>query len=106
IESGSAHNFRRLWDYLGDSERKALLSEDTPFLNKSKIRQIDKPTLIIHGELDQILPLTEGQELYQNSGAVDKKLLIIPGAGHNDIMVRDQDLYFDTIEEFVQSHSQ
>ena len=106
VESGSAHNFRRLWDYLGDSEREAMLSEDTPFLNKVKMRQISKPTLVIHGERDQILPVNEGQELYRNSGAEDKKLLIIPGADHNDVMVRDQNLYFDTIEEFVRSHSQ
>ena len=105
VESGSAHNFRRLWEYLADNERKAILNETSQFLNKAKIRQISKPTLIIHGELDQILPVTEGQELYQNSGAVDKKLLIIPGADHNDVMVRDQDLYFSTIEEFIKSHS-
>ena len=105
VESGSAHNFRRLWGYLGDIERKAILSADNPFLNKVKIRHVSKPTLIIHGEFDQILPATEGQELYQNSGVVDKKLLIIPDADHNDVMVRDQNLYFDTIEEFVRSHS-
>jgi len=105
IESGSAHNFRRLWGHLGDSEMKTVLSEDKPFLNKLKIRQISKPTLVIHGERDQILPVTEGQELYRNSGAPDKKLLIIPGADHNDVMVRDQNLYFDTIGEFVKSHS-
>jgi len=40
VESGSAHNFRRLWDYLGASEKEALLSEDTPFLNKLKMKQI------------------------------------------------------------------
>ena len=89
---------------MGDSERKALLSEDTPFLNKLEIRQIGKPTLVIHEELDQILPVTEGQELYQNSGSVDKKFLIITGADHNDVMIRDQYLYFNTIEEFVKSH--
>jgi alpha-beta hydrolase superfamily lysophospholipase len=105
VESGSAHNFRRLWEYLADNEIKAILSEEKPFLNKAKVRQISKPTLIIHGELDQILPVTEGQELYQNSGAADKKLLIIPGADHNDVMIRDQALYFSTIEEFVKSRS-
>jgi len=104
VESGSAHNFRRLWEYLSDNERKAILSEEKPFLNKVKIRQISKPTLVIHGDLDQILPVTEGQELYQNSGAVEKKLLIITGADHNNVMVINQELYFGTIEEFVKSH--
>ena len=79
IESGSANNLRSLWRYFGDANRQMILSEDSPFLNKVKIRQVRKPTLIINGEYDQILPATEGQELYQNSGAEDKKLLIITG---------------------------
>lgn len=104
VESGSANNFRRLWGYLGDTERETILSEASQFLNKVKIRHISKPTLVIHGELDQILPATEGQELYDNSGAEDKRLLVIPGADHNDVMVVAQDLYFSTIEEFIKTH--
>mgnify|MGYP001122435667 CR=1 FL=1 len=77
------------------------MEEDHPFLNKVKIRQVRKPTLIIHGEYDQIISVTEGQELYVNSGAKDKELLIIPGADHNDILVVAPGLYFDTIEKFV-----
>jgi len=69
-----------------------------------KIRQVNKPTLIIHGEYDQILPVAEGRELYQNSGTQDKKMLIIPGADHNDVMIVDQDLYFNTIDTFVRTH--
>jgi len=104
IESGAANNFRRLWHYLGLTEDKAALSEESLFLNKVKIRQVHKPTLIIHGEYDQIIAVEEGKELYQNSGAQDKKILIIPGADHNDIMVVNQSLYFDTIEEFVKAY--
>ena len=37
--------------------------------------------------------------------AEDKKILIIPGADHNDIMVVKQDLYFNTIEEFIKAYS-
>ncbi|MFC1916807.1 alpha/beta hydrolase [Chloroflexota bacterium] len=104
IESGSANNLHRLLEYINNADIKMLLSEDSLFLNKVKIRQVQKPTLIIHGEYDQTLPLTEGQELYQNSGAKDKQLLIIPGADHNSIMAVALDLYFDTIEEFIISH--
>jgi alpha-beta hydrolase superfamily lysophospholipase len=103
IESGAANNFRRLWLYLGITGKEATENE-SPFLNKVKIRQVRKPTLIIHGEYDQIISVTEGRELYENSGAKDKKILIIPGADHNDIMVIATDMYFDTIEEFVKNH--
>ncbi len=105
IESGAANNFRRLWNYLGITENGTILAEESLFLNKVKIRQVHKPTLIIHGEYDQIISVTEGEELYQSSGAQDKRILIIPGAGHNDIMTVKQNLYFDTIEEFKKACS-
>ncbi|MFC2036022.1 alpha/beta hydrolase [Chloroflexota bacterium] len=104
IESGWASNLRRLWNFLGDTEKRLFLAEDSVFLNKVKMRQISKPTLIIHGESDQLVPATEGYELYQNSGAKDKELLIIPAADHNDIMIVDQNLYFNTIDKFVRTY--
>jgi len=105
IESGTANNFRRLWNYLETTEKEAILSEESLFLNKVKIRQVHKPTLIIHGEYDQIVSIKEGEELYRNSGAQDKRILIIPGADHNDVMIAKQSLYFDTIDEFVKAYS-
>ena len=105
IESGAANNFRRLWNYLGITDNEAILSEESLFLNKVKIRRVHKPTLIIHGEYDQIISAEEGKELYQSSGAQDKRILIIPGAGHNDIMIVKQSLYFDTIKEFIKKYS-
>jgi len=105
IESGTANNFRRLWDYLGITEEVDILSEESLFLNKVKIRQVHKPTLIIHGKYDGIISVKEGEELYGNSGAQDKRLLIIPGADHNNVMIVKQSLYFDTIEKFVKAYS-
>ncbi len=104
IESGSATNFRRLMDNLGINLSEATLSEANPYLNKVKIRRIAKPTLIIHGEQDELVPLAEGKELFQNSGAETKNLLVIPGAGHNDIMMVGGELYFGAIEAFVKVH--
>jgi pimeloyl-ACP methyl ester carboxylesterase len=105
VESGSANNFRRLRDYVGDGGVETATGEENPFLNKVKIRRITKPTLIIHSEYDQIIPISEGKELHQNSGAEDKRILIIPGAGHNDIMMVAQETYFNTIEEFVKTYA-
>jgi alpha-beta hydrolase superfamily lysophospholipase len=104
IESGAANNFRRLWDSLIIRETEALLRQESLFLNKVKIRDVHKPTLIIHGEYDQIISVSEGEELYRSSGARDRRILIIPGADHNDIMSVNQNLYFATIEEFIKSY--
>jgi len=105
VESGTANNFRRLWDYLGITEKEAVWGDESLFLNKVKIRQVHKPTLIIHGQYDQLISVKEGEELYQSSGAQDKEILIIPGANHNDVMMVKQSLYFDTIEKFVKAYS-
>ena len=103
IESGSANNFHRLWGYLDALEIERL--SDEKFLNKEKVKAVLIPTCIIHGEIDQILPVQEGSALYENSGAADKEILIISGAGHNDLMVEGQEQYFSKIEKFVSTHA-
>ena len=42
------------------------------------------PTLVMHGELDLCVPLTQGQELYDALAAegVDTELIIYPREGH------------------------
>lgn len=103
VESGTANNFRRLWNYLEPQGRERLLGEK--FLNKEKLKAVRIPTCIIHGEHDQILPVQEGLELYQNSGAADKDILVIRGADHNNLMLNGQKQYFAKIEEFVKKNS-
>ncbi|MFC1991432.1 alpha/beta fold hydrolase [Chloroflexota bacterium] len=105
VESGTANNFPRLWSQIGISGTEPFLSKESPFRNKIKMRQIKVPSLIIHGEVDEIISVEEGKELYLNSAAQDKRILIIPGADHNDIMVVDLDMYFGTIEEFIKTNA-
>jgi len=85
---------------------REILADGSGFLNKTKIKEICRPTLIIHGEDDEIIPVNEAEELYEASGAEDKMALIIPRAGHNDIMMNNSELYFGTIAEFVNKHNQ
>jgi alpha-beta hydrolase superfamily lysophospholipase len=103
IESGSANNLRRIWGFLAEQEKEKLTTGT--FLNRVKIQSIAIPTLIIHGEYDQILPVQEGLELYQESGSQDKDILVIPGADHNDLMMRGQRQYFDKISKFIAHNS-
>jgi len=63
---------------------------------------VSLPTLILHGEADALLPLAHGQALYQASASPSKQLVIIEGAGHNDVQVRDMAAYFSAIRRFVQ----
>jgi len=73
--------------------------------NMENIGAITMPVLIIHGERDAIIPYEQAQVFYRNVGSQDKKLLTIPRAGHNDLMLIGMEQYFSSIREFVAGHS-
>jgi hypothetical protein len=73
----------------------------TGFGNDLKISGVRIPTLIIHGEDDEIIPVEEGRTLYALSGAAEKSALFIPGAGHNDLLERNFEQYMKTIASFA-----
>jgi len=104
IESGFSNTIRLL-SYLGILDLDPSLEEEEGFGNGEKIRRIQIPTLIIHAERDTLIPISEAEELYRNSQSRRKEFLVIPGADHNDIMLRGGSLYFDKIAEFVKASS-
>ncbi len=84
-----------------------------PLEEQSLIEQIGKeaselvgkiflPALVIHGDRDTLVPLQEGQNLYEGLGSCKKRLLIIPNSDHNTIIFTHPDLYFGAISEFIE----
>ena len=67
------------------------------------VREIKLPALIIHGEDDTLVPLREARKFYDNLGSAEKRLLVIPGADHNDIMFVGIDQYFEAIKKLIAS---
>jgi len=63
------------------------------------------PVLVIHGEEDALVPLEQGRSLYEALGAEKKDLVVIQGAGHNDIFFTDRRLYLEAVSKFVESTS-
>jgi fermentation-respiration switch protein FrsA (DUF1100 family) len=102
IESGFAY-VGPLLRLMGLSIEALGISEEEGFRNIEKIRLFHKPTLIIHGERDQIIPFSEGQALYTSCGSSDKSLVQIPGADHNNIFVSGLSKYMEAIKEFVKT---
>jgi pimeloyl-ACP methyl ester carboxylesterase len=101
LESGFAHTLRllaRLGVVLEDLDE----AQDV-FANLSKIGQISLPTLVIHGQADMLIPASEGVALDEGSAAPDgeKQMVIIPGAGHNDLLAVGAATYFESIRAFV-----
>ena len=68
---------------------------------QAKIRAITLPALVIHGEQDTLAPVESAQQMFQDFPSPQKRLLTIPGAGHNDLLYRGLNEYFAAIAEFV-----
>jgi pimeloyl-ACP methyl ester carboxylesterase len=70
--------------------------------HEAKVRSIALPVLIIHGEYDELIPLARAAELYdQLTGAASREMVVIPGAGHNDILWLGWQRYLEAIAGFV-----
>lgn len=67
------------------------------FPNFKRIRSLDLPLLVIHGEEDEVIAVSHGEELFAQSPSEDKSLKIVPKAGHNDLF----DIGFDEIPEVI-----
>jgi alpha-beta hydrolase superfamily lysophospholipase len=66
------------------------------------IQKIFIPTLIIHGEMDTLVPLEEAKDIFKHLGTDRKELLIIPSANHNNIMLVGFQKYFNTLQRFIE----
>ena len=76
-----------------------------PYSNNSRIRKLKKPTLIIHGTNDWIVPVTESDLIYEAlPEELDKRLVKIEGATHNDIFYY-KNQYFNPLQEFIEKYS-
>ncbi|MBA4419230.1 MAG: alpha/beta hydrolase [Syntrophus sp. (in: bacteria)] len=100
IESGFA-GARNQFARLGVTGLFKDVKEPIGFGNDLKIKDITIPTLIIHGEEDQIIPAAEGRTLYALSGAAMKRSLLIPHAGHNDLLMEGMEAYMGAVEGFT-----
>ncbi len=58
------------------------------FPNYRHLKKVESPLLVIHGEEDQVIPFSNGKKLFELSPSDDKKLIPVPGAGHNDLFLK------------------
>lgn len=65
------------------------------------IRRIVMPVLILHGEEDRLVPLREAQDVFSYLTIREKKMVVIPGADHNDLLFVGLEAYFAAIQNFV-----
>lgn len=100
IESGFAYIIPLL-KLIGIDADALGLREEVGFRNIDKIRNFDKPTLIIHAEYDHIIPFKDGQALFDSSPSPEKEFLMIPNADHNTILASGIDNYMQAIKKLT-----
>jgi alpha-beta hydrolase superfamily lysophospholipase len=102
IESGFASTSRFL-RFLPSAFRSIDL-EGFEKANLEKLGTITMPVLLLHGEYDEIIPHEQARIFFEKVGSEDKKLITIPGAGHNDILLIAMREYIAAIQKFVLGH--
>lgn len=106
IESGFANAARVMKRWYSFPKEIPLQQFDQECLDL--VKSITIPTLVLHGDADQLVPYQEATDLYNNLGSVNKKMITISDAGHNDIMYVGikQKQYFQEIASFINNKSQ
>lgn len=100
IESGFAHTLpllQRLGLHPGAFAGQIV----NGFSNADTLARFSGPTLILHGEYDQIIPVNHAHDLFARSPAPRKNLHIIEDADHNSIMMVAGRSYFELIRDFI-----
>jgi pimeloyl-ACP methyl ester carboxylesterase len=99
IESG-APDLARLRRRVGIADSDTEIAELIE-AHAARLAPIRLPVVQIHGEWDQIIPLEHGVAFHEQLTTDRKQLVIIPGAGHNDIGWVGRELYFETLARFI-----
>ena len=66
------------------------------------IKGISLPCLIIHGEEDALVPVKNARDLYARLGSREKRLLLVPRADHNNVMIVGFRDYFEALQRWTQ----
>jgi abhydrolase domain-containing protein 17 len=69
------------------------------FENERKLARISAPVLVMHGEQDEIIPFSHGEQLFA-AAKEPKRFYRVPGAAHNDFLLVAGKQYWDVLREF------
>ena len=68
----------------------------------ARISANESPLLILHGDQDAIVPLSQGRKLFEAANQ-PKQFQLLPGAGHDDTYLTRRGAYWGTISSFLET---
>ena len=74
----------------------------TRYDSLSLMPSVSSPVLILHGDRDDIVPISQARKLYE-AAREPKSFYTISGAAHNDTYITGGEPYFDALKVFLDS---
>ncbi|MDH3769827.1 MAG: alpha/beta hydrolase [Nitrospirota bacterium] len=74
---------------------------DVDFNLTQKVRSLQVPLLVIHGDQDSIVPMALGRQVFE-AAHEPKRWYVVSGAGHNDVPYVGGEPYFREMDTFIQ----
>lgn len=70
----------------------------------TQLEKATKPMLFIHGDKDEFVPYSMLEEVFNAAINCPKEKLVIEGAGHAKSFIVNPNLYWDTVEKFLDKY--
>ena len=67
------------------------------------LNRAGKPTLVMHGRADEVIPFSLGQQLYEELRV--EKEFYVSNAGHSEISAVEGSRFYDTVLRFIAAHT-
>lgn len=77
---------------------------NNPFDNLENLKEFDGELVILHGDKDIIIPIERGKNLFESLKNENKEMIVIEGAGHNDVF--DKERVLGEIKRFIRNRFQ
>lgn len=72
----------------------------TKYDTVAKMRSLTRPLLVLHGDLDELVPIEAGRQVFE-AAAGPKEFFTVRGAGHNDLYATGGEEYLDALRRFL-----
>ncbi|NJN45641.1 MAG: alpha/beta hydrolase [Candidatus Competibacteraceae bacterium] len=104
LESGFARTLDLL-QHLGIPTQFADTAQPQGDDNADKLTRVNSPVLLLHAEYDNIIPFWHAEQNYAQAASQQKRLIKIPNADHNTIMMFGGQTYWGAITDFLKQLS-
>ena len=73
-------------------------------MNLEKLKNYSGKLMVIHADLDEIIPFSQADIMMHESPSNHKELFKVNGAGHNNVIAISREEYFIKIKNFIDSN--